>query len=445
MASIQKKEGKTGTSYFIRVSCGFDGNGKRIFRTTTYRPTATTARAIKKEVQEFADKFEERVTKGDFYEGDKTTFEGFIPVWFENWAVDHLTESSQEDYSDILKRRVVPYIGNMKLAKISPVQIENIMQQMKKDGKAIKTIRRTFTATNSVFKYAYRKSIITENPCDRVELPSLKTEDMTKGIDRDEIQCFNLQQGRAFLHALTLKYPVQYRGRTRKDSQGNEYHVAGYTHEEGIPTQWVAFFTLALYSGMRRGEMLALTWNEIDFEEQTVAICKAVAKTQKDGQVVKSPKTQAGYRTIKLPGEVFDILKKLRKEQQVEIMKQGTNWKGTTGRDMDDNFLFTQSDGSMMNVSSPRVKFGKILANYNAMVDRRIEEGTATEEDKLPQIRLHDLRHTSASLLIASGVDPVTVSYILGHSDPSITMKVYSHAQKNVIGNAADTLGRLFG
>ena len=442
MASIRKREGKNGTTYTISVSCGRDSSGKQIRTWTTFVPTEKTPAKIKKEVAQFADQFEKRVKEGKFLEADRMTFEEFVPVWNDNWAKEHLTEGVREGYLDVLRSRVYKYIAGVKMSKINSVMIETILSDMRADGKAIKTIKRTFTAINSVFKYAFRKGIIEENPCVRVELPSEKVDKMEKGI-APEIHCFDQHQAKNFLKALKLEYPVNMGGRKRKDSNGNTYSVSPYTTHKTIPTMFQAYFTIAVYAGFRRGEMIALTWRDVDFKSKRISINKAIANT-KGGQVVKSPKTMSGYRDIRLPDECFEVLRAWRKEQREEIVRLGSYWKGYRGREVDKNFIFTQADGSMMNLSTPRQRFDRILSDYNTLIDQRIKEGSATESDKLPKIRLHDLRHTSASLMIAKGIDPVTVAHRLGHKDVAVTLNTYSHAMKTEDDVASDTLSQLF-
>lgn len=132
MAGIHKR----GDSYKISVSMGFDDEGKRIFKTTTYIPKSTGKKAIEKEVRQFADEYEKRVKEGLYLEGDEIKFNAFVKLWADNWAVDHLTISTVEGYLDILKKRVQPHIGSIILAKIKPLHIENIYRSMKTNGNA---------------------------------------------------------------------------------------------------------------------------------------------------------------------------------------------------------------------------------------------------------------------------------------------------------------------
>lgn len=441
MATITKREGKGGVSYRIRVSVGRDAQDKQIFVSTTYKPKATTKKAIEREVALYADEYEQKVRTGRSYEADKTTFAEFIPVWRDNWGKDHLTQSVLEGYISILEYRVLPALGSVKLSKVNAVMIENVLADMRAQKKAIKTIKRTFTAINSVFRYAYRKGVIEENPCQRVELPSERVEKMEKAERASEIRCFNLEQSKAFLAALHGPFPRTAAARVVTNAHGKTYEVSGYTYDVMLPQIEIAFFTLALYSGARRGELCALTWNDIDFKHHTLTINKATARTS-DGFVIKSPKTEAGYRTISLPTVVFDELHRWRGEQTEKILALGTYWKGERGKG---GLIFTQEDGRMRSPESFYNRFLSIIRSYNEGIDKKIAEGTARAEDKLPEIRLHDLRHSSASILIASGMDAVTVAHRLGHSDVATTLNTYAHAFRTADEEAANKLERLLG
>ena len=183
--------------------------------------------------------------------------------------------------------------------------------------------------------------------------------------------------------------------------------------------------------------MVALTWEDIDFETHTVSINKAAAKTKKRGQIIKSTKTAAGNRVLILPKSCFVTLRAWKSEQRQLAMRLGSAWAGETGKNFDKNYVFIQLDsGRMMNLDTPGHRFKSILKRYNSTVKN--------EADRLPQIRLHDLRHTSASLLIAEKVDIAEVSRRMGHSDISVTLNIYTHPQPEKDSEAADALERMF-
>ena len=434
MANVTKRVGRDGTvSYMVRVFNGRRTDGKQVFASETFIPTEKTPKRIKAELDAFVREFEMRVHEGRFINGNKLTFDQFVIDWTNGWATKNLTLSSIQDYSRILEKRVAPYIGGLKMAKISPLHIQRIIDEESANGLKIKTVKRTFTAINSVFKYAFQMQVICENPCQRVQLPREKVDNMNKGYV-EEIHCFDLEQANRFLKALTMEYVY-----TEKEhdclwgKSGKVYHVKAREKRLAVSLQYQAFFTLALFSGFRRGEMLALVWDDINFDERTIRINKATANL-KEGQVIKSPKTSAGYRTIRLPKQCFDILRKWKLEERAHAFQMGEKWKGKQILDFGQQWVFIQKNGEQMNISSPRQKFKDIIAWYNRQCD---------PNQRLPEIRLHDLRHTSATLLLASGIDIETVTKRMGHKHASTTLDVYGHALESVDITASEKLERL--
>lgn len=434
MANVTKRMGKDGTvSYMVRVFNGRRTDGKQVFASETFIPTEKTPKRIKAELDAFVREFEMRVHEGRFINGNKLTFDQFVIDWTKGWATKNLTLSSIQDYSRILEKRVAPYIGGLKMAKISPLHIQRIIDEESANGLKIKTVKRTFTAINSVFKYAFQMQVISENPCQRVQLPREKVDKMNKGYV-EEIHCFDLEQANRFLKALTMEYVY-----TEKEhdclwgKSGKVYHVKAREKRLTVSLQYQAYFTLALFSGFRRGEMLALVWDDINFNEHTIRINKATANL-KEGQVIKSPKTSAGYRTIRLPKQCFDILRKWKLEERADAFQMGEKWKGRKILDFGQQWVFIQKDGKQMNVSSPRQKFKDIITWYNRQ---------CAPENRLPEIRLHDLRHTSATLLLASGIDIETVTKRMGHKHASTTLDVYGHALESVDITASEKLEKL--
>ncbi len=144
--------------------------------------------------------------------------------------------------------------------------------------------------------------------------------------------------------------------------------------------------------------------------------------------IVKEPKNKTSIRVIRLYKSVMDLIMFYKLEQHRLQVMLGDAWEG-------DGHLFIQWNGRLMNQSTPYHTFKDIIEKYNATVDN--------ETDKLPSIRFHDLRHTSATLLIAANTDIKTVSARLGHSQTSTTMNIYAHSYKKVDEIASDTLGSI--
>ena len=443
MASIKMIEQKDGTiSYKITVSLGRDkATNKQILKYTTYTPKEKAPTKIEKEVNTFAADFEQKAKNGDLVSGDKVTVDEFVKIWEKNW-LPAKTPSVRENYMDILRLHFLPVIGQMKITAVRATHIDEIIRAGKDAGAAPATIRDRFTVINSVFKYAYKKQYIRENPCQRCDDRPPVT--MKTGKD---IQFFNQDQARRFLRdALTMEYKVKFGQRGRKSKKtGKAYTVKEYTVNKRVSLQWRLYFTMAIFGTFRRGEMIALTWNDIDEKKRIISIDKAVAMTKKE-TYTKGPKTDAGIRELHMPEEVFTLLAAWKKEQAALCMKLGTAWKGhrngmkedgKTPDSFDENNIFIQIDnGLQMHLSSPNHKFHEICDLYNATRTK--------EEEKLPRIRLHDLRHTGATLQLGNNVDIETVSHRLGHSKASVTLDIYGHALPENDKKAAETLAAMF-
>lgn len=429
MASVKRKETKKGEVYYlITVSMGRDSQDRQLFERTTYHPKAKTPRAIEKEVDQYAKDFENRVKNGEYYDGEKMTFRTFAETWKEEWAVSHLTKSVLEGYLDTLERHIFPEIGNLIISKITPLRCQTIIRKLMEAGKKPKTVKRIFTAMRSVFVYAYRMNIIEENPCDRCELPR-ECADVS-------LHYFTLDQAKRFLNvALTKEYTHTFKAHLSHNKiTKEEMQISEYKQKTRIPLQFRVLFTLAIIGGFRRGELLGLTWSDIDEENHTISINKALANT-KDGQILKEPKTKKSIRLVTMPIGCFDLLADWKAEQRQKAHNMGSAWQGKHGKDYDDNFIFIQDNGLPMNLYTPTHKFKEVIDMYNS---------TVKEDDQLPIIRFHDLRHTSATLLLSENVDIATISHRLGHSRPSITLDVYSHSLFTKDITASKTLSLMF-
>lgn len=421
MASIEKR----GDGYRITVSLGRDTEGRKIREKMTYIPKSRGPVALEKELAAVARDFEKKVLDGKYLPGEKQTFKAIAEEWLAESAPEHYSDGGAENMA-IIKRCAYPAFGSMQISKIKTMHVQKLIADMKADGLAASSIRRNIAAINCVFRYAYRMRIIQENPCsrDRIELPKMQKD--------DELHYFTPEQARRFLDFLTVPYKKTIRAHVQIDDTGKPYNVPAYEQEMRVPLQHQIYFMLAIYGGFRRGELAALTWEDVDYDAHTVTISKSVAR--RDGiQVVKDPKTEHGFRTVTLPKECFDSLRRWQYEQMATRLRIGTAWRGD--QDMERTTIFMQDDGSMMDITAARKRFLSILNRYN--------DGCKKEEDKLPIIKLHDLRHTSATLLQASGCDIATISRRLGHSKVSVTLDVYSHAIPENDVEAADILSKV--
>ncbi len=426
MATVQKR----GNSYKVMVSNGFDINGNRIRETTTFTPDPSmTEKQQQKALEKFVFDFEEKVKNGKFLKGEKITLKDFTDTWFKEYADQQLEKTTIAAYAEQLNQKILPALGHLKLSKIQPMHLQSFYNNLledgiRKDGKkggySPSTIKKCHAILSSILTTAVHWQVIESNPCDRVSPPR------QKNIIND-VKHFNLEQAEIFLQAIELQYSTTYKAHDRIDDTGKKYHVEAYTESRSIPTQLKVFFNLALFGGLRRGELIALTWDDINFDNNVISITKATGYTGKE-TITKAPKNKSSVREVKIPGPVIDMLKKCRKEQQELRLSLGDQWQG-------DNYIFIQWNGKQMNLSTPYHAFKDIINKYNSTV--------VDAADQLPDIPLHGLRHTSATLLISENVDVRTVSARLGHAQTSATMNIYAHSLKKLDEKAADTLDNL--
>lgn len=189
-----------------------------------------------------------------------------------------------------------------------------------------------------------------------------------------------------------------------------------------------ALFMVALSLGLRRGEVLGLHWEDIDFQKKTLRVKLGLQRI--DGKLqLGEVKTRKSARTLPLPDSLIFILKNHRSNQLQEKFLLGTKWK-------ESGLVFTTSIGTPIEPRNLKRSFDKILEDAN---------GKLEEADKLPHQRLHDLRHTCATLLLAQGVPPRTIMEILGHSVISTTLDVYGHVLPEMQRDAINTLESILG
>lgn len=401
MASITKR----GNAYRVSVSNGRDGNGKQIIETATFRPDPQrTEKQNQKALERFVFEFEEKVKSGKYLDGEKITFQTFSETWLHDYAAQRLTAATVEAHRILLEQHILPEIGNIKLSKIQPMHLNklyNMMAAMRKDGNSggysASTIRRTHATISSIMSTAVKWNVLLANPCERVTLPKPATL-------QDGIKFFTLEETEAFLSALDHDYV-----------------------EGKLQLQHKVFFHMALFCGLRRGELIALKWSDVDLKKGTVSITRSTGIVS-GRPITKEPKNKSSIRTVSIPVSVLELLREHRRQQLRYRLTVGTYWQG-------DNYIFIQDNGSQMYPSTPYGVFQKVIKRYNATLP---PGGHA-----LPKIPLHGLRHTSATLLISQNIDVRTVSGRLGHAQTSTTMNIYSHQLQSVDKKAAAVLDDL--
>lgn len=426
MASVRKR----GNTYQITVSNGYDCTGKKIIETTTYKmDLSLTPKKQEKALDVFVMEFEQKVKSGKYYDGEKITFKEFSEKWLEDYAKQNLQLTTQEVYQDRLERHIIPEIGHLKMVKIMPMTLQVFYNKLFKDGArsdgkpgglSLGSVQKINTVISSILSTAVMWGVIDSNPCRKVTV-SQPAKD--KVLD-NKVKYFNAEQAERFLQALEMSYTSVYKAHGRIDDTGRKYNVKDYMQSHHMSMSLKVFFQMALFGGFRRGELIALTWDDIDFSKNTIHVTKSSAMV-KGKMITKETKTKGSVRDVVLPLLVMESLKKWKAQQNMLIMQMGEIW------NRDGNFIFTRWDGKQMNPSTPTHAFKSIVRKYNLTVDN---------EHKLPDINLHCLRHTTATLLISKKTDISTVSTLLGHARKSTTMDIYTHSLKEANSVASDTL-----
>ena len=420
MPTIRERNG----SYQIDVYLGRDIYGKKIRESITYTPDpALTPKKREKAVEDFAREFEAKLRNGVAMDGRKTTLKEFSDRWLKEYAAQKLEAGTVEKYQDELDK-VMPTLGHMKLTELRPANINSFLVSLTKDGArkdgkpggyAKGSIAKTSAVLSSVLRTAVDWELIDRNPMDKVRLQAEPV--------AEKLKFFTPEQASAFLEYIEQPYTITTKGHKRTDDTGKEYTVGDYQITKEVPEQLRVLFNLALFSGLRKGELLALTWADINFDTDQIHVTKSVSVV--NGQpVYKAPKTRNSVRSVSIPAFLSVRLRALKAAQTRYRLSVGDFWQG-------EDWVFTQENGKMMNYSTPYHAMQDIITRHNA---------DKPECEQLPQIPFHGLRHTSATLLIASKQDVRTVSSRLGHAQASTTMNIYAHALKETDRKAANAL-----
>ena len=374
MPSVRRYETKDGRAYYlIRVRRGRE---KSALSRRWYVPDGWSQRAIDRELAKVAAEFEREAQAGEVIsraekrqraaleaaEAAKiVTLRQYGEKVFMPAKTLTTTENTRASFQGNLDKWVYPAIGDIKLPEITSAQISALLLDMQGKGKAHATVVKVYTILNSLFKMAYLSDMIARNPMDKVERPKPRKDE----IKPQTAQAYTAQEVRDILTAL-----------------------------EGEPLKWRAFIHLLIDTGVRRGEALAVQWEDIDFQENTILICRNLCYTPDKGIYLDTPKN-GRCRMVDVGEDTLQLLKQIREQQ------------GAGGK-----YIFTQ-DNSLepMHPTSPTHYFRQ-FAKRNGIKD----------------FHPHKLRHTFASVAITAGADVVSVSETLGHSDTAVTLRMYTHA-----------------
>ncbi len=410
MAHVQPRKNKDGKiiSYSIRVYKGRDSNGKQLkpFTTTFNFDPKWSERKIQAELQKAAIKFEEECKKGTVAD-NKQTFERYADYVIslkERTGVKHRTIIR---YKELLKR-ILPAIGHFKLSELKPQHLNALYEQLGKDGlnkntgKTLsnKTILEHHRLIRTILAQAEKELLVPYNAAAKATPPK---------VEKKEANYLQIEDIENILFYLSKE-----------------------------PLKQQAFIILLIFTGFRRGEIMGLKWDKIDFKNNLITIDTNLLYSKERGIYEDTPKTEQSKRTISVPIQVMNILKAYRKEYNTKKLSLGSCWHDT-------NFVFVQENGKPMHPDSLTDYCYKFTKKYNQLIETENKNKPKSQQIKLlPHINPHAFRHTQASMLILNGVDITTVSKRLGHAKTSTTADIYSHLMQKADEKASDTLAELF-
>lgn len=396
MASVKRVTHKSGrVVYRIAICLGYDKSGSKLVKNLTYSVNqSATPRQQEKEALRYAMTMEDRIKYGHDINSGKESFEDFSQEWLQN-VRDNLAYGTYIGYRHLLMDRILPYFKGYRISHIRTSDIEAFYRTLA-DEYSPGTIRRYANVLSCIFKTARRWNLIDDNPCRYAQKPK-------KRLESGDLRYFTPQQVLMFLKSLDMSYDTV--------GQAKAYTVA---------TQYKVFYTLSLFCGFRKGETLALRWNDIDFDTREISITKSIGRTE-GGYDYKEPKNMASVRRVPFPDSVLSLLYSYRKEYDALRSDMGSRWAG-------DGNIFIQSDGKLMGQNTTYQHFVKHLKRYNQWVREYPKKAEAEGLEELPAIPLHGLRHSCATLLNYLEVNIVDISKYLGHANCSTTMDIYAHS-----------------
>ncbi len=321
----------------------------------------------------------------------RQTVEHWLREWLDGKRPPQREYNTWSSYDVDIRLHILPVIGRVPLGKLTPQHVQRVVARALADDLSSNTAHGVYSTLRNALGDAYRLGLIGHNPCDRVSAPSVR---------RGETQVYDAAQ-------------VQ---QLRETVRGDRLE---------------ALYVLALSTGMRRGELLGLRWRDVDLACGVVTVNMQMQREprahQADGQSrtelrSKDTKTAGSRRQIPIADDVVTVLREHRRRQVTERLAAGEAWQ-------DRDLVIATPRGTPLTVSAFQRHYARTLARAG-----------------LPYIRPHDIRHTTATLLLSSGqMQANEVAAILGHASVNLVLSLYGHVMPGRKRIAADVMGRILG
>lgn len=367
----QRKDGRWEGQY----TCGKDENGK-IIRKSFY---GKTKREVEKKLAEITTDQQ----RGEFIKPEKLLYKDWLAIWQENY-LGSVKASTVTNYKYHIEQNIVPAIGGVKLQLLTAPMIQNLYNSKQKDGLSPKTIKNLHGVVHKSLEQAVKVGYLRNNVSDACELPRVVRKEMI--ILRDEY---------------LAKFLEEIKGKPNED-----------------------IFFVDLWTGLREGEIIGLSWDCIDFKKQVIRVEKQLkrkgngnTKNHYEFDTLKNGKS----RIVKPAPFVFDRLKKVRAEQAKNKLKYGEGFSNPH------NLVFTNEIGQHIGAEC-LLKCFKVRAKHIG----------------LPEMRFHDLRHTWVVIQLENNVNPKTVSEQAGHATVAFTLDVYGHVTDAMLTDSASKIQKFY-
>ena len=316
----------------------------------------------------------------DFIEPSGLLFSDFVDKWVEKYARGQVKPGTLVDYESYFRLHLLPIFGNISLRTIKAEDIHGFKSAKLAEGLSAQTVKHLLRLIRQILQHAVDWNYLRENPANKVKFPS---------VPRYEMDCLDPEEVDAFLNAL--------------------------------PERYQTFFEIAITTGLRMGELLAMKWCNIDWKRELYFVRESLARSKggyKGG--LATPKTTHSAQSVEITTNCIRLLKKHEKKQAEEKLRVGETY-------LDQGLIFATTTGTPLNSSN--------------IVNRQFHKGL--EAAGLRRIRFHDLRHTCASLLINQGVNPKYIQRQLRHSSINTTFDRYGHLYPETSRKAKEILDKM--
>jgi integrase len=366
------KRGKN--SYSVAISLGKDPT------TGKYKQQWISVRGNKKDAERRLSELLHQIDNGTFIIPSKTTLAEYLERWLRDYVWPNLSPETAEGYEHIIHRYIIRYLGSVVLTQLKPEHLQKYYSERIAGGLSAQTIRHHHSVIHKALKDAMEWGLLNRNIADAVSPPR---------VQRPDLQTWNENYITRFL----------------EEAKGGPYYALFYT---------------ALFTGMRRSELLALCWKDVDFMLAQISVNRSLHVLKGGNVIFRSTKTAMGRRTIALPPSAIITLKEHKEMQELERTMLGIPVK-------EDDLVFAHFDGSPLLPNSVSHAWIKLVRRSG-----------------LKSIRLHDARHSHASLMLKQGIHPKIVQERLGHASIQVTLDTYSHVAPGLQAAAAKRFDEAF-